>query len=134
MENIRNTLMVALAASGLMLSGAVLADDISKETKQHSKTEYKEAVHKAEADYKTAKAHCDSMKGNDKDVCIKDAKAAEKKAKAEAKAQHKSTAARAEAGEDTREAEYKAAKEKCDAMSGDAKDNCVTQAKAKYKQ
>src|SRR5687767_5100916 len=36
-----------------------------------------------EADYKAAKAKCDAMKGNEKDVCEKEAKANEKVAKAE---------------------------------------------------
>ena len=36
-----------------------------------------------EADYKAAKAKCDAMKGNEKDICEKEAKANEKVAKAE---------------------------------------------------
>ena len=35
---------------------------------------------KIEADYKADKAKCGSMKGNEKDVCVKEAKAAQKKA------------------------------------------------------
>ena len=45
------------------------------------------AVHEiAEADYKVAKERCDDKTGNDKDVCVKVAKAALTKAKADAKA------------------------------------------------
>ncbi len=86
----------------------------------------------AEADYKVAKERCDDKTGNDKDVCVKVAKAAMVKAKADAKATKKGTEARMDASKDKREADYKVAAEKCDAMSGDAKDGCVRQAKARY--
>lgn len=90
-------------------------------------------IETAEGDYKVAKAKCGAMKGNDKDVCIKEAKAAETKAKADAKASQKVAAARQDAAEDKTEAEYKVAKEKCDALSGAAKDQCINNAKARYK-
>ncbi|HEX4233928.1 MAG TPA: hypothetical protein VH041_06445 [Caldimonas sp.] len=86
----------------------------------------------AEAHYKVAKERCDDRTGNDKDVCIKVAKAELTKAKAHAKAHLKSTEANNDAAKDAREADYKVAAEKCDAMSSDAKSACVKQAKAKY--
>ena len=43
------------------------------------------AVAKADADYDVAKEMCDDKKGNDKDICVKDAKAAHAKAIADAK-------------------------------------------------
>jgi hypothetical protein len=93
------------------------------------------AIHEiAEADYKVAKERCDDKTGNDKDVCVKVAKAALTKAKADAKATRVSTDAKMDASKDKREADYKVAAEKCDAMSGDAKDSCVKAAKAKYGQ
>jgi hypothetical protein len=89
------------------------------------------AIHEiAEADYKVAKERCDDKAGNDKDVCVKVAKAALTKAKA--KAARVSTDAKVDASKEKREADYKVAAEKCDAMSGDAKSACVKQAKAKY--
>ena len=87
----------------------------------------------AEADYEVAKARCDALTGNDKDVCIKEAKAAEVRATADAKATDKVAAVRQEAREDKLEADYKVALEKCDAFSGPAKDSCVASAKAKYR-
>jgi hypothetical protein len=91
----------------------------------------------AEADYSVAKARCDGLKGNEKDVCVKDAKAAEKKAKADAKTATAQTPearadARAEGQDDKRDAEYKAAKERCDSLSGDAKDKCQGDVKARF--
>lgn len=44
------------------------------------------AVAKADANYDVAKEMCDDKKGNDKDLCVKDAKAMHAKAIAEAKA------------------------------------------------
>jgi len=91
------------------------------------------AVHEiAEADYEVAKERCDDKAGNDKDVCVKEAKAAKEKALADAKASKKATSARAEAVDDKRDADYKVAAEKCDALAGDAKDSCVANAKSRF--
>lgn len=91
------------------------------------------AVHEiAEANYKVAKERCDARTGNDKDVCIKVAKAELTRAEADAKATRKTADARKDAAKDKREAEYNVAAQKCDAMNGDAKSACVKDAKAKY--
>jgi len=87
----------------------------------------------AEADYDVAKTKCGAKTGNDKDVCIKEAKAVETKAKADAKANEKIAAVKEDAREDKMAADYKVALEKCDAQSGPAKDACVSEAKARYK-
>ena len=94
---------------------------------------------RAEADYDVAKEKCDDMKGNAKDVCKKDAKAAYTTAKEDAKvdktagrAQEKVADARQDAREEKRDANYAAAKERCDTMSGEAKDRCVADAKARF--
>jgi len=86
----------------------------------------------AEANYKAAKERCDDRKGNDKDVCIKVAKAELTKAKADAKVTRVSNDAKIDAAKDKREAEYNVAAQKCDALTGDAKGACVKDAKAKY--
>lgn len=92
----------------------------------------KVAEARAEAAYEVAKEKCDDRAGNDKDVCMKDAKAAHTRAKADAQAARTSADARREAAGDKREAGYEAARERCDGMSGNAKDNCVNAAKARY--
>ncbi len=93
--------------------------------------DYSAAKSRAEADYKAASARCDSMSGNPKDVCIAEAKAAEKKAKAEAEAQYKNTdKARADAIIAAAEADYDVAKARCDAKTGNDKDVCIKEAKA----
>jgi hypothetical protein len=121
--------------------------------KPTEKNQYDARVAKAEATYKVAKEKCDDLKGNDKDVCVKEAKANYTRAKGDAKiaktvkteAHNPSVAAsgvsktpekvadaKRDAIEDNKEAQYKVAKEKCDAMSGQSKDNCVAEAKLKF--
>ncbi|MHB8948350.1 MAG: hypothetical protein ACYC4S_04715 [Rhodoferax sp.] len=87
---------------------------------------------KAKSAYAVAKEKCDDMSGNDKDICVKEAKAAETKALADAKMGKQIGEAKKEAAEDKSDANYKLAIEKCDAMTGDAKTSCVAAAKAKF--
>lgn len=86
----------------------------------------------AKANYSVAKEKCDDKAGNDKDVCVKEAKSVETAALANATRDSKIGEAKAEASDDKRDAEYKVAAEKCDAMSGVAKSSCVAAAKSKY--
>jgi hypothetical protein len=89
-------------------------------------------VARAEADYLVAREKCDDLAGNAKDVCVKEAKAAETKAKADAKADRKVADARKDAAESKRDADYRVAVERCDRLAGDAKDTCVKDAKARF--
>ena len=88
----------------------------------------KVATAKAEAAHAVAAEKCDGMSGNSKDVCMKEADAAQTKANADAKLAKRDAHARNEANEESREADYKVAIEKCDAMAGDAKSACVSRA------
>jgi hypothetical protein len=109
------------------------ADENAEAAYKNTPKAREHAVHEiAEADYNVAKERCDDKAGNEKDVCVKEAKAAMTRAQADAKAAQKGTEARMDANEDKRDADYKVAAEKCDAMSGDAKDSCVKAAKARY--
>ncbi|WP_416051559.1 hypothetical protein [Cupriavidus basilensis] len=87
-----------------------------------SKADYDSAVKAAIANYKAARAQCDSLKGNAKDVCVKEAKRDEEVAKANAEATLDGTA----------KSRAKADKVKVDADHGVAKDKCVANVKAKY--
>ena len=87
---------------------------------------------KADTSYEVAKEMCDDRTGNDKDVCVTEAKAAHTKALADAKANKEVVGARKEATDDKRDADYKVATEKCDSMAGDAKSSCVAAAKARF--
>jgi len=107
------------------------------------KTHYEVRIATAEADYAVAKERCGDKAGNAKDVCMKEAKAAEVAAKADAKVQMKTKDANMAADEkkaevrndaaiDKRAALYKVEKEKCDALAGGAKDNCLSLAKTNF--
>lgn len=87
---------------------------------------------KAKSAYAVAKEKCDDKAGNDKDVCVKEAKAVETKALADAKMGKQIGEAKKEASEDKRDANYKVAVEKCDALAGDAKASCIAAAKTKF--
>ena len=127
-----------------------------------AKLAYQQARDTAAAEYKTARARCDAIAGNPKDVCVLEAKAARVRAdeeaqarcaglagndkdvcraqakarfvaaQADAKADQKTIEARNEAREDKLAAAYRVATEKCDAFAGAAKDNCVSAAKAEF--
>ena len=96
-----------------------------------SKTDYSAGKTRLSDVYKTEKKACDSVGGNAKDVCIQEAKAREKVARAELEFSYtgkpadddKIRVARAESA-------YAVAKEKCDDLSGNAKDVCKKEAKA----
>ncbi|HVG03429.1 MAG TPA: hypothetical protein VM937_00665 [Burkholderiaceae bacterium] len=96
------------------------------------KAREKAVIADAEATYMVAKEQCSTKTGNDKDVCVKAAKAAETKAKADAKAARQTTVAKAGAADTKRDADYKVAREKCDPLTGAAKDKCVADAKARF--
>ena len=129
----RLTIPEAICA-GVLCMFAMGSVDAATTTERDRKNEYRAAVARADADYKAAKDACKSRQGNDRDVCLREAKAEHVKATADAKARLKSKDAVADARQGTMVAQYKVAKEKCDALSGDAKDSCVKDAKLRYHQ
>ena len=96
-----------------------------------NKVDYKSGKNQISAQYKTDKAACASMSDNAKDVCVEEAKAKEKVARAELEYgysgkpadQNKVMVAKAESA-------YAVAKEKCDDKAGNDKDVCRKEAKA----
>ena len=112
------------------------ADRPATERKADSPRKVKDAEEeKIEAQAKADKAKCDALKDNAKDVCMAEAKAKEKIAKAELDAKNKpSQRAQRKVAEMKAEGEYEVAKEKCDDMKGDEKNACQKQAKTKHDQ
>ena len=95
------------------------------------KAAYKAEKDRIAAEYKTDKSACKPMKANAKDVCMKEAKAKEKIAKADAEAAYKGTdKAKTHAQKVRAEEAYDVAKEKCDDQTGKAKSQCKKDAKA----
>ena len=118
-------LLSLFMCAGIAMAGAASAAPIAKDA-------YNAENKRIEDQYKADRDACKSMTGNQKDVCVKEAKAAETKVKADAKTTHVAADTRKDAAEDKRTADYKVAVEKCDSLSGDAKTQCVKDAKARY--
>ena len=96
-----------------------------------SKAEYKADKTRISADYKADKAACAALTTNAKDICVQEAKAKEKVARAELKYSYSG-----KAGDQIKvlvakaKSAYSVAKEKCDDQAGNAKDVCIKEAKA----
>jgi hypothetical protein len=96
-----------------------------------SKASYNAAQDAADATYKADKAKCDSLSGNGKDVCVKEATATRERARQDAKAEYKNTPkALSSARKSEADADYAVDKEKCNGLAGNAKDVCMKEAKA----
>jgi hypothetical protein len=111
-------------------------------------------VAKADATYAVAMDRCNAKGGNEKDVCVKEAKAAKVHAVADAtawmetakadaaakatsaganaKAKEAGAEARQDAASDKLDADYTVAREKCDVLAGAAKDACLNDAKVRF--
>jgi len=97
----------------------------------HDPATYRNVTQKALTEYRAAVAKCDSMNGNDKDVCMAEAKLARTRTEADALSQYNNTAGgRAHARANLANAEFALAKAKCDAKSGADKDSCMSNAKS----
>ncbi len=95
------------------------------------KADYKAEKTRISAEYKVDKAACAPMKDNAKDVCVEEAKAKEKVARAELEYSYTGKAAdQTKVLEAKAKSAYAVAKEKCDDLAGNPKDVCVKEAKA----
>ncbi len=94
-------------------------------------TATRSAVNKAAADYKTAKAQCDTMSGNAKTICVDEAKATRAHAEADAMAQDSSTTqrARTKAMIAAADADYAMNRARCNDKTGADKTTCMNDAK-----
>lgn len=120
----KNQLLMLTVALSCTFAGSAMA---------MTKAEYKTGNDRISADYKVNLAKCGSLKANAKDICVSEAKGAEKVAKAELEAQYEPTPRHHEkVGMAKADAAYDTAKEKCDDFSGNAKDVCVKDAKAAH--
>ena len=87
---------------------------------------------KADTAYDVAKEMCDDKSSNDKDVCIKEAKAVRDKSRADTKLDETVRGAITDDAQVKTDADYAVAAEKCDSLAGDAKSSCMSRAKTKY--
>lgn len=120
-----HAIAIALAlAANLAFSGGAMAQNVSED-------EYLSVKDMIAADYKLAKASCDSLSGNSNDICMADAKGSANVALADLEAGYKPTPeTRYQAHVARAEAEYALAKEHCDDRAGNTKDVCMQEAKS----
>lgn len=117
-------LKVLLVAVAMLTFSAAQAANISK-------VEYNANKTRISADYKADKAACAALTANAKDICVQEAKAKEKVARAELVYSDSGKASdRTKVLEAKAKSAYAVAKEKCDDNAGNAKDVCVKEAKA----
>lgn len=99
-----------------------------------SKAAYEQAIRSSDAEYKVARTRCDAhtdKRNHLKDICVEEAKAQQKRARALATFQRDGTVeAEKNARDAYAEADYAVAKAKCERVSGDQADLCVKEAKA----
>jgi hypothetical protein len=118
------TLKASLLTAALLALPAAHAQTIAK-------VDYKATKARISADYKSGKAACASLAGNAKDICVEEAKAKEKVARAELEYGYTGKAAdRNKVLVAKAEAAYAVAKERCDDLAGNPKDVCVKEAQA----
>lgn len=97
-----------------------------------AKLAYQQARDAAAANYKNARAQCDAITGNPKDVCVADAKAARVRTEEEARARYEDNLkAYTRARMRIASATYDADKARCAGLTGNGKDVCQEEAKAR---
>jgi hypothetical protein len=118
----------------LMSIAVALAFSVGAQAQNTTTRQVKNADEdRIEAEYKAAKERCDTMQGNAKDVCQKEAKGKEKIAKAELEAKAKPTAANQRKVQEAKaDVAYDVAKERCEDKKGNDKDVCEKDAKAAH--
>jgi hypothetical protein len=122
MLTFKRQMMAAAIASALVFASSAVA---------LTKAEIKAENDQIAAEFKSAKAQCESLEANAKDICLAEAKGANKVAKAEFEARQNDTPkTRYNVRVAKAEAEYDVAKEKCDDLAGNSKDVCLKDAKA----
>ena len=123
----RTKLWVALLGGAAMLAFSQLASATAVSTR----IEYAAAVDRASAEYKDARAKCEPLAGHKKDMCVVEAQAVERRAKASAEANYKGTIEAQTASQIVNaDADFMIAKVACETKAGQEKDVCVKEAQA----
>ena len=119
--------------SKLLLLSFAMTCAFSNAALAMTKDEYKTQKDAISSTDKANRENCKSLKDNAKDICMSEAKGAEKIAKAELEATYKPSARNTEKVSKVKhDAAYDTAKEKCDDSAGDAKSACMKEAKTKH--
>jgi hypothetical protein len=124
----RSKLLVASIGGAAVLSFTQIAFATTQ-----TRADYTAAVDRASVVYKDASAKCEPLTGHNKDMCVVEAKAVEKRAKASAAAAYKGTiTSKTDSQIANADAELMVAKVACDTKTGHEKDVCLKQAQATH--
>ena len=116
-----------------LLSALLLAFSFGASAAPLTKVEYKTGKTEIAAKLKAAKTACDAQTGNAKDICVEEAKGADKIALAELEANYEpSTKHNYDVAVAKAKSAYAIAKEKCDDQTGNPKDVCRKEADANH--
>lgn len=115
----------------LLAAALVWATGHARAATPAARQAYQQARDAAGADFKDARARCDVLAGNPKDLCVAQAKAVRTHAEEEARARYEDTLqAYTRARMRIAAAEYDRDKVRCAGFTGNDKDVCQAQAKA----
>ena len=116
-------------------STAPMASAPATATGPMTRTAYRAALDRASSDYNRKRAGCRSLKGNERTVCVAEAKAESTKAQSAAEAAFRNTPrARMDARVAAANADYSVAKARCNERSGSERRACLKTAKDRQSQ
>ena len=122
---------VATILAGALAAAFSSAYALDSKDTRHDPAAYRTMTRQAAADYKLAAAKCTGMTGNERAVCIEEAKVARARINADAVAQYNDTrGARIAARTALANAEHALAVVKCSVVSGAEKDSCMANARS----
>jgi len=123
MKTVHVFTVLALAAAGFAVDAISAAND--------AQSAYKRVSEQAGESYKVARARCDVLTGNPKEICVAEAKAARVYQEANAKASLKNNVdAVTDARKAIADADHEVETARCGALTGNPKDVCMKAAKA----
>jgi len=124
--------MTRAAWRGVVGAAALALCTLAQGAAPEARATYKATMKQANADYTAARAHCRTLKGHERSVCIAEAKGTLRKAEGDATAALNDTErARSDARVTAAKADYLVDKAKCGDRSGDARKACIKEARAR---
>jgi ABC-type transport system involved in cytochrome bd biosynthesis fused ATPase/permease subunit len=119
-------LLIALMAAAMLVFGQFACAATTQ-----ARADYTATRERISADYKDAHAKCEPLTGHDREMCVVEARATERRAKASAEANYKGTIrSKTDSQIADANANSMVAKVACEVKAGPEKDLCVQQAEA----
>ena len=133
-----------LAACAVGLAGCNtmegLGTDVAKggqkieSTAEHVRNDWREASERNEHAYDAARAQCAGLSGTERNACIDQAHDRYVASMNDARREYPRGSMAAQSAEDRQEDAYDAARERCEALRGSAEDQCISDARAHYRE